>query len=141
MVTPSPGRGDYYNDLNDEFLEKEAVIELNDGSEMQANQIRVEADSVSWNESITGNRCKVSAINVKRISRRNHVVGGLEGVGIGTLVDGAMLAVISSTRQHEFPLSGFFILVGIPPLVGVFGAVSGHRYEYSFPMDSTHARH
>ncbi|MBX2989826.1 MAG: hypothetical protein KF749_01515 [Bacteroidetes bacterium] len=140
-VTPPPGRGDYsYNDLNTEFLEKEVVIELNDGREMHARQIHVIADSLSWNESLTGAHYTVAVSDLKRISRRNHLLGGLEGLGFGVLVDVAALVAISSASSREFPIGGFFVLMGVPPVVAGLGAVMGHRYEYNFPVDSTNAK-
>jgi len=141
MVTPSSGGGDYsYNDLNSEFLEKEAVIELNEGRKMHARQIRVDSDSISWNGSMNGDHYRVAAGEVKRITRSNHIVGGLEGLGFGLLADGAVLGAILSDSGHDFPLGGFFVLLALPPLVAVLGAVIGHQYEYSFPVDSTNAK-
>ena len=140
-VSPSHGKGDYsYSDLNSEFLEKEVMIELHDGRQMQANQIWFEADTVSWTESTSGGHYRIAAGDVTRISRRNHLLGGLEGLGGGLVADAALLAVVSSSPQHEFPVAGFFALLGLPPLAAVLGAVGGHRYEYGFPVDSTNAR-
>jgi hypothetical protein len=79
--------------------------------------------------------------NVKKISVRNHLLGGLEGLGGGVIADVALLVAVSSSTQKDFPVVGFLALLGLPPATAVFGAVSGHRYEYTFAADSTNAGH
>jgi hypothetical protein len=134
LVTPSPERGEYsYEQLNVELLKKEAVVVLKNGVEMNATQIRIDADSVSWQEPLNGKVHQISIDDMAQISRTDHLMGALEGLGAGAIVDGLILAKLVSTPQHEFPVAGLLVLLGIPSLFTATGAVIGHRYEYEFP--------
>ncbi|MFN0158916.1 MAG: hypothetical protein ACKVRP_12700 [Bacteroidota bacterium] len=139
MVTPLPGKGDYsYDQLNYEFIEKHAVIDLKDGREISAKQIVVKADSLYWADRASSEHYAVAVNEVRRISRTNHLIGALKGLGFGVLGAAFVLATNTSVGVDD---SGFgFVVVGTlvsPPLGLIVGAIVGHPYEYSFPIDST----
>jgi len=144
IVTPTQGGGDYsYHDFNSEFSEKDAVIELKDGREMSAKQIQVKYDSKSWTESPSGTPYTVAANDVNAITKKNRLIGGLDGFGLGILAGGIYFgAVFFLNPGHEFKNANDAIptLPLFPALGAVIGAAIGHGYEYRFRVDSTNAK-
>ena len=137
-VTPSPGTGDYsYGDLSAELLEKNVTIEMVDGKKIDVGQLRAEGDTLSWNAMDSGKRQKTAVRDVKRIVRRDHLLGGLEGFGIGAAIDGALLLGLTASSNHEFPVTGAVAALALPPAFIALGLIMGHRYEYRIQADST----
>jgi hypothetical protein len=135
IVTPTQGEGDYsYSDLASEFDTKEAYIILKGGSETLGSQIRVNADSLYWTDPplskyfVVGGKHHVVAVNeVQRISRTNHLIGALEGLGFGLLASAFVRAMNTGVDSGD-PGFAFALIVGV---------TVGYRFEYNFPVDST----
>lgn len=131
--------GDYsYNDLTAEFKGKEVDLLLNDGREIRGSQIRVQGDSLFGVNPRDRTSFKVAVQEVKRISRTNHFLGGMEGLGAGAL---GGLVVIAGNRGTGLDDPGFATTVvtalALPAVGLIVGAVVGYTYVYEFPRDST----
>lgn len=138
IVTPTQGGGDYsYNDLASEFDGKEADIILKEGSEIHGSQIRVSVDSLYWTDPVSRKHYAVAVNKVQGISRTNHLIGALKGLGFGVLGSAFVLVANTGTGIDD-PGFGFAILgtLASPPLGLIVGAIVGHPYDYNFPIDS-----
>jgi hypothetical protein len=84
----------------------------------------------------------VAVHEVQRITRTNHLIGAVKGLGFGVL--GAVFVAAANRRGGGMDEPGFaftvIAVVASPPLGLIIGAIIGHPYEYSFPMDSTNAQ-
>lgn len=158
VVAPTKEGGDFsYSDFNSELSGQRVFIVLKDGREFEASQIQLISDSVSWVEHVTQPnpnalipRIHVGDVShrvplgdVERTVRKNTLLGGLEGLGLG-LVGGGFLGMAigsgqSGSKSDLSPLLGM-ITGGVIGGVGglVTGVILGHSYEYSFAIpDST----
>ena len=154
VVTPTKEGGDYsYDDFSAEAKDREAAIVLKDKREMDGSQIEIRGDSISWIESVyqtnpktlgrirlDGIRHSVSVREVGRISRKNHLLGALEWLGLGVIGGAGAGAVLGglggTTRGDDIP--GWFIGLVYGGMAGgglgcIVGGIIGHTYNYEFP--------
>jgi hypothetical protein len=133
------GGGDYsYNDLASVFNNKEAYIVLKDGSEFLGSEIRANGDSIFWTDPVSNKHYALAVNEVQLISRTNHIIGALEGVGFG-LFGSAVVIAASAGAKMDVPGVVLVIIGAVtpPPLGLIIGTISGHSYKYNFPKDST----
>ena len=72
---------------------------------------------------------------VKRIVIKNHLVGALEGMGIGFLVGGAtgIILAFSSKPNAAGVYIPWEVVAGAGLVIGFIpGIITGHSYEYEF---------
>lgn len=139
IVTPSHGGGDYsYDDLASEFDGKKANIILKRGMEIVGSEIRANGDTLYFTDPADSLHYAMTVNKILRISRTNHLVGALKGLGLGVL--GAALVVAASTGVNIGDSGLALAVIGtiaFPPSGLIVGAIVGHPYEYYFPVDST----
>jgi hypothetical protein len=141
--TTYPVRSRACEEMNEEFKEEQATIELADGREIPAKYVRVFDDSVSWIEPETNYKSRAAHDQINRIVVKNHSLGTLEGLGIGLAGGiglGALLgSVFTSSATSSSLGSGFGPAVGglLGGGAGIFvgllaGGIIGHSYNYEF---------
>ena len=144
-VRPSVGEGEYtYAQMNEDLRGQYAVIELEDGKEVSAKNVKIVGDSVSWLNVRTDEASIASIRQLHKIVIKNHPLGALEGLGFGLMIGGGVgalagLASAAASKSGEFGSGGsiaigLIIGGGIGALVGVVpGVIAGHSYNYEFP--------
>jgi branched-subunit amino acid ABC-type transport system permease component len=98
----------------------------------------VNADSLYWTDPASRNHYAVPVNEVQRITRTNHLLGALKGLGVGVL--GSVLVFATNPGVGvDNPAFGFVVVgtLASPPLGLIVGAIIGHPYKYSFLVDST----
>jgi hypothetical protein len=126
-----------YQEMNEELNGRHVTIELKDGREISAEEVTASNDSVSWIGKSTAEKSKVATRQIERIFFKNHLVGGLEGLGIvapsvfiGFWGSGGFSPKgIGGSDGWEFPAAVGLIGGGIG---GITGAIIGHSYNYEF---------
>jgi hypothetical protein len=98
----------------------------------------VNADSLYWTDPASRNHYAVPVNEVQRITRTNHLLGALKGLGVGVL-GGAIVGAANAGVGIDDPAIEFVIVgtLACPPLGLIVGAIIGHPYKYSFLVDST----
>ena len=105
-----------------------------------AKQIFASKDSISWLDDRTGKRSGATIGQVNKIIVKQHVLGGLEGLGLGPVGGGVLGTIVGSALIKEGNTgsgSGAaigLILGGITGMVVGFpaGLIIGHTDEYEF---------
>jgi len=108
----------------------DAEIQLKNGLTLEADGPQVDYDSVTW--SVGNSVFGVPVDSVEQITGRNHVLGALEGFGIGALAGGILAALMLESGGHpgvSAPLVGGVLGAGVGSLIG---ALIGHRYRFTF---------
>lgn len=150
IVEPSSHNPNTQEEFTDQILAKKLTIELRDGREFDAIHFEVGNDSCTWIDPNTNFSISIYTGDIKKVVKRNHLLGTAEGFGIG-LGGGAVaggllgffLASISTSGSGggggAEDAAGMGALVGIVggAFIGVIvgtinGGISGHRYEYEF---------
>ena len=130
-----------YQEVNEELRGRDVKIELKDGGEIYAKEVIVSNDSVTWLDASTTEKTRVATQRIKRVVFKNHLVGGLEGLGIG-LGGGSGLGVIviGATSTHQGEIGEHWVEIGLVlgggtgTVVGLItGSIIGHSYNYDFP--------
>lgn len=155
VVTPTQGTGDYsFDDFNSEIKGKDASIIMRDKKELSGTNIQIRGDSIAWVEVVykpnpdallPRTRLEdvprsVSVTEVERVIRKNAILGGLEGLGLG-LVGGGLLGMgigsagTSGSKDDFGPLIGLVVGGAVGAVGGtVTGAIIGHSYDYEFVL-------
>jgi len=118
-------------EINRELEHRPATIALRDGSRVDASNIRLDADTVSWQEGAAPRHGRMA--DVRELSYRSRLRGALDGLLIGLAIgapSGAL--VIDSARSGaggrvEAALSG---ALSIGVWSSIIGAVKGSRIVY-----------
>ena len=108
----------------------DAEILLKNGSTIEVDGPQVYHDSVKWSVGSPGAGIPIDS--VEQITGRNHVLGALEGFGIGALAGGILAALMLESGGHpgvSAPLVGGVLGAGVGSLIG---ALIGHRYRFTF---------
>jgi hypothetical protein len=143
-----------YKELNNELEGEEVTIELLNGDEITAENVKISYDSSSWAELklsygfwIPNDSCRTPTSNIKMISFKNNSKGAWEWMGWGALIGlptGALIGWNVTSGDRFFSrdgsgesLEGIGIAIG--GLVGLgsgliigpaFGAIVGHKETY-----------
>ncbi len=128
-----------YQEMNEELRGRNVTIELNDGREISGEDVTISHDSVSWLDANTTEQSRVSTRQIRRIVSNNHIVGGLEGLGIVTplvfvtswSLGGFSREGIGGSDGWAFPAALGLIGGGI---AAITGGIIGHSYNYEFPV-------
>lgn len=139
-VRSTAARGAYsFNEMNQELKGEDATIELNDRNKMRARKIKISDDSLSWVDASTGQETRASLGHLNRIVIKNHLLGGLEGLGIGLVCGtggGAAVGGLFPNPRAEF-IPTWLVTGVIGGLAGIIigpttGIIVGHSYIYQF---------
>jgi len=128
-----------YQEMNKELVGEDVKIEMKDGNEISATDVKIVNDSLSWTDEDTEKKSKTSLELIDKIVMKNHSIGGLEGFGFG-LVGGAGITVLTTKASYgKFALdpsssySEIFLSWGIAGIIGgTTGLFIGHKYKYEF---------
>ena len=142
-LVSSNGRPDAeysYRDMNEKLHGRDVKIELKDGREISAKEVRISEDFVTWIDRRTDEKSKASIRQLDKLVMKNHFLASLEGLGFG-LIGGvgvfAVLLGINGRGGHESEvgiLPAFMILGGAGGGIGLItGTIIGHRFYYEFP--------
>ncbi|MGB2868276.1 MAG: hypothetical protein WBD36_07485 [Bacteroidota bacterium] len=145
VVAPSTRNPFTEAQFTDHILGRNVTVEFNDGREVDAIQFEVRGDSCVWRDPRTDLPSVVRTKDINTVVSRDHLVGGLEGLGIGfgvgeiagALVGSAVLGKGSTgpeSNKDAFVVIFYGLYGGIcGALAGtVYGALSGHKHEYEF---------
>ena len=127
-----------YQEMNKKLRGQDVKIELKDGSDISAMDVKISADSVSWIDQETDEESKASILEINKIVMESSSIGALEGAGFG-LVAGGGLGLLWGINQEDSEIAppgivGPIIGGGTGLIVGsITGAIIGHSYNYKFP--------
>jgi hypothetical protein len=129
-----------YQVMNDELKGQDVEIELKDGSDISAKDVKISDDSISWVDQETDVESKASILEINKIVIESSSMGALEGAGFG-LVGGAGLgALLGKIFSHDTNTGmdatvGGLVLGGVTGLIvgSITGLIIGHSYNYEFP--------
>jgi hypothetical protein len=124
-----------YQEVNEMFHGRHATVEMKNGEELSAEAVIVSNDTVSWLNGDTSEKSQSAIQLVKRISYNDHVVGGLEGLGITFPVvfvgswglGGFSSKGIGGSDGAALPMALGLIGGGVGMITG---AIIGHSYTY-----------
>jgi hypothetical protein len=129
----------YYSFINSTSKRYSGTVFLINGESYDVWSINVSADSTTWIDSNTWTKNTVKTSNINKIRFKNHLVGGVGGLGVGILSGLAIGAVYggimgSSGESAVYgAIGGVFLGAAIGLLVGV---VIGDRKQYVIiPID------
>lgn len=84
-------RGSYtYAEMNGELKGQHVKIELKDGGNIFAKEVKLSNDSLSWVDQWTEEKSRTSIRQVNKIVNKNHILGFLEGLGFGLIGGGGV---------------------------------------------------
>lgn len=116
--------------FTDQILDNEVTVEFRNGEEADAVLFQLGDDSCTWIDPNTSLSRVVRTNDVQTVVKRNHLLGALDGFGIGLLGGSSVGGV---TIQGEFAAIGVLGIAFIGAVVGtVYGALAGHKYYYEF---------
>ena len=130
-----------YREMNEELKGHDVRIELKDGGEISAKEVKISDDSVSWVDAHSDSTFSIVTAKVKTVARKNHWVGGAEGFGFGFIPGAAIGFALGSTKSAQSfagssiapALAGLFgSATGV--IGGIVGLIIGHSYNYDLPM-------
>jgi hypothetical protein len=136
--TGKPGADYSYVEMNEKLKGCDVKIELKDGSDISAKDVKVSDDSISWVDQETDVESKASIIEINKIVMESSPIGALEGAGFGLVVGGGLGLIWGTTEKEggEIPMGFVDLLIagGTGLIVGsITGAIIGHSYNYEFP--------
>jgi hypothetical protein len=127
--------------MNEMLKRKHVQIELKDEREISAKEVRISNDSVSRVDQRTDEEAKASIRQLVKIVLKSHLLGFLEGLGLGLVGGGGLGILVGSALDPPGPrgsfgsLAGLILGAGTGTLVGLAtGLIVGHTYYYEFPM-------
>ena len=129
-----------YGKMNEELKGQEVKIELKDGRDITARDVTISDDSATWVDARAKEKSKASLRQINKIVNKKTFVGGLEWMGIGLAVGGAL----GATALSGFPgtaesgsqtnSAGIVVGMGAGTVLGFFTGMNvGHSYNYVFP--------
>jgi hypothetical protein len=126
-----------YREMNEDLKGKDVTIELKDGRDISAKEVKISDDSVSWVDASSDRTFGIVTTDVKTVVDNKHWVGALEGMGFGMLVGGAVGIILNfSTESQAAGLYDWTVVAGSVGVAGVLGAgvgaLIGHTDEYIF---------
>jgi hypothetical protein len=126
-----------YQEMNEKLKGWDVKIELKDGRDISAKDVKISDNTVSWVDRETNEESKASIPEINKIVMESSPIGALEGAGFGLVVGGGVGLVWGINQENrEVPMGvvGPIIGGGIGLIVGsITGAIIGHSYNYEFP--------
>lgn len=136
IVEPSIGNPYTKAQFTDQILDNEVTVEFRNGEEADAVLFQLGDDSCTWIDPNTSLSRVVRTKDVQAVVKRNHLLGALEGFGIGLFggsIVGGVGVAIQGNSQDDFAAVAVVGVAFIATVVGtVYGALSGHKYYYEF---------
>jgi len=141
LVTPTGQSGDLsFNKLNEQIKNDKVTISFEDSGRAIAEEFRLENDSASWKEVVSGSMFKTSVSRLHFLSTHpNRFVGAMNGLGKGLVIGGVIGAMIgggSDSFRGDEGMGAFLGALtggGAGALIGiVLGAVVPQSHEYHF---------
>lgn len=138
-----PVRSTDFKKMNEDFKERNATIELTGGQEVPAKNVKISHDSVSWSDPQTNDVSRAGTERISKITIKNHLLGSLDGLGIGLLGGGGLGALlgqifntpaITDTYGKGYGAGiGLVLGAGAGGFIGLMvGAGIGHSHNYEF---------
>jgi hypothetical protein len=129
----------YYSFINTTSKRYSSTVFLINGDSYDVWSINVSADSTTWIDSNTGIKSTIKTQDINKIYFKNHLIGGIGGIGIGILSGLAIGAVYGGIvgSSGESAVYGAIGGVVLGAAVGLLvGLVVGDRKEYIIvPID------
>jgi len=131
-----------YHEMNEELKGQDVEIELKDGRDISAKDVKISDDTVSWVDQQTDQAFKASILEINKIVMKSSSIGALEGAGFGLVGGGGLGALVGQIIVGNHGAWGtgagvFFGSIiggGIGIIVGpITGLIIGHSYNYEFP--------
>ena len=132
-----------YQEMNEKLKGWDVKIELKDGSDISAKDVKISDDSVSWVDQETNEESKASILEINKIVMESSSIGALEGAGFGLVVGGGLGFLFGLTQDDlgtvssgQTPAEDVYLVLGggTGLIVGsITGAIIGHSYNYEFP--------
>ena len=131
-----------YQEMNEELKGQDVKIELKDGREISAKEVKISDDSVSWVDQRTDEESKAGIREINKIVMKSHWTGALEGLGFGLAGGGGLGALVGQLavgNDGEWGTGagaavGLILGGGAGTIVGLItGLIVGHSYNYVFP--------
>ncbi len=136
--------------MNHELQDEDAVIEMRDGNVIAARDVTATHDSLSWHDERRGETSNADLRGVRRIIKKDHPRGALDGLELGFPIGGLVGVIIGSalhiqgTAESGSQNGGFGALVGLVLGGGtglifgpITGLVIGHSDIYEFPLNTS----
>jgi uncharacterized protein YceK len=140
--TGKPNAEYSYQEMNEKLIGWDVEIELKDGSDISAKDVKISDDSVSWVDKETNAESKASTLEINKIVIESSPIGALEGAGFGLVGGGGLGALVGQIivgNDSEWGTGagaavGLILGGGTGLIVGsITGAIIGHSYNYEFP--------
>ena len=131
-----------FQEMNEELHGRHVTIDLKDRMDISAKEVNISDDSVSWVDASTADKTKIATWQLRRISFKNHFVGGMEGLGFGLVGVGGVGALVGQMAVGNDGEWGSgagaavgLVLGGGAGSIGglITGLIVGHSYNYEFP--------
>ncbi len=129
-------------ELNAQLKGHDAIVEMKEGMELSVKEVHVTNDSVSWLDRETNieSRTGIGRLSkIKTINKNDHVLGALEGLGIGFVGTTAAFLSLSGFPSEIGGASGLAVAASVGLIGGgiglVVGLISGFTYYDEFPLD------
>jgi len=139
--TGKPDADYSYQEMNEELKGEDVKIELKDGMNIFAKDVKISDDSMSWVNQETDEESRASLLDINKIIMKSHGTGALEGTGFGLVGGGGLGALVGQIIVGNHGAWGtgagvFFGSIiggGIGIIVGpITGLIIGHSYNYEF---------
>ena len=128
-----------YADMSEEIHERHVSIELLDGKEISVDDASIVGESLLWKDPEGTDTSKVPLRQIKRLVLKNHLIGGLEGLGFCAVGGGGIGGVADLTQKVSSwgtgARTGMGLLLGgaVGVVLGLpVGSMIGYRYIYEF---------
>jgi hypothetical protein len=137
------GDGYTFAEFNNKLAGQYVKIEMKDGKELYANDVRISGDSLLWIDRQAVTESYADMHEVAKIVDTNHLLGALEctgiglvgGAGVGALVGELTIGDESILGSGGGAIVGAILGGGAGTIIGFFtGLVVGHTYNYEFPL-------
>ena len=136
-----------YREMNQELNGWHVAIEMKDGREISAREVKISEDSLLLVDAYSDSTFSIMTDEVSTVSHTSSLVGAAEGFGFGFIPGAAFGFVVGSTPDAQ-RFAGSTIA---PALAGVFGSATGvigglvglivgHTYKYHFMNSSDNSK-
>jgi hypothetical protein len=128
-----------YGEMNEELEGRDVKIELKDGRDISAKEVKISDDSASWVDQRTDEKSKASIREINKIAMKSSLIGALEGLGFGLFGGGGVGALLRAPRElgvagiPEWVVGMGYGMTADGGIGLITGLIIGHSYNYEFP--------
>ena len=90
-----------YREMNEELKGRDVKIELKDGRDIYAKEVKLSDDTVSWVGQQTAEESKVNIREINKIVMKSHWAGALDGTWMGLLGGGGVGAILGRAAKDN----------------------------------------